>query len=318
MRAVRHPKRRLHPGIDLGDGNDPRWVTVRFRPFLLAVVIFVADIGKAGQPIVVTTEEEKAVEEAAIKRWSGDAGVNVVNAYYTYGILQEDDGFIAQPFADVFYTLFEGKGFISEATIGLSLWSSIHSKETGADPDSSFGPWYKEDLVIPIAVTFAERVTLTASYLEYQFPNGALDLERSVSANLAVDDTAWLGPFALHPHILVLYNFEGIVGIAQSHAWYFEAGVAPGFELGKKSRYPITVTLPVILGMGDQRFYPDDRFGFLSCAANVSVPLPLLADSFGHWTGNAGVLYQTFGDGTAAANLARDSCVVSAGIKWEF
>ena len=311
-------------------------ITVLSRA-VIAAAVFSGSIASAAESIG-STSEQTPIEKILTNKWTGDAGVNFVNAYYAYGILQEGEGLIAQPFADVYWTLFEGRGLITKATVGIQLWSSFHSKRTGAAQDSSIHEWYEQDVNVPFALTLGERVTLTISYLEYHFRNGAfelersvsanlshndsrngaLDLERSVSVNLSYDDSKWFGACALHPHIMLLYNFEGVVGIAQSNAWYFEAGIAPGLTLAEKSRWPVTVSLPVILGLGDNHFYRDDAFGYLSAGASVSVPLAFVPESFGHWRGNASAIYQIFGRGTAAANLERQSYVVQTGITWEF
>ena len=135
--------------------------------------------------------------------------------------------------------------------------------------------------------------------------------------NVSYDDSKRLGAFALHPHIIVLYNFDGVVGISKSDAWYFEAGITPGIVFAKNSSYPVTLTAPVILGLGDARFYPTDAFGYLSLGANVSMPI-VIGKSFGSWSANVGITYQVFGNATASVNLERHSYVAQAGIKWEF
>ena len=131
---------------------------------------------------VLSNDDAKAHPDVAKNTWSGDAGVNFVNAYYAYGILQEDKGLIAEPFLDVFYT-FESESFINKATIGVQLWSSIHSKETGATTRKAWiAPWYEQDVDIPVSVTFSEPITLTLSYLDYHFPQ----MEHSTLKGLSV------------------------------------------------------------------------------------------------------------------------------------
>ena len=80
-------------------------------------------------------------------------------------------------------------------------------------------------------------------------------------ANLLFDDSRWFGTFALHPHLLCLYNFEGVTVVSRSDVWYFEDGIAPSVMLLKGLSYPVTVTAPVTLGLGDAHFYPEERFG---------------------------------------------------------
>ena len=279
------------------------------RMIILRMVIRTAIINASiafGGESPQSSRESGPIVEIPTSRWSGDTGVNFVTAYFAFGILQENKGAIAEPYLDISRTLFEGNGFITKATVGLQLWSSIHSEQTGAKRNNPLLQWYEFDYYVPIGVTIAKRLTLTVSYLEYEFPNGAFAAQRGVQANVAFDDTDVLGPFALHPHVLILYNFEGILGIGQSDAWYAELGVAPSFSIASKSNYPVTVTFPLTFGLGDNHFYPGDTYGYFSATANVSVPLAFIPKSFGPWTVNAGFTYYNLGEATATINAHGD------------
>jgi hypothetical protein len=254
------------------------------------------------QPMKTAALEAKVAEPT----WNGDAGVNFVTAYIAFGILQENQGVIAEPYIDVYHTMFQSDGWISKVSLGLQLWSSIHSAETLANRGSSVAAWYEFDYYVPLAITIAKRTTVTISYLEYDFPNGAFTPQRGVQANVAYDDTDLLGAFALHPHILALCNFDGILGVGKSRAWYGEIGIAPGFTVAKKGTYPISFTFPVLLGIGDAHFYPGDVYGYFSATGNVSVPLAFLPKSFGAWTANAGFTYYNLGNATTEINANRD------------
>jgi hypothetical protein len=255
----------------------------------------------------VATEKNPLPEQAPQPTWNGDLGVNFVTAFIVFGILQENQGVIAEPYFDLYHTVFEGNGAISKVTLGLQLWSSIHSERH----------WRRPAVLWPHGTSFiitcrsrsqsrsGQRSQLAMSNII--FPNGAFDTARGVQANVAYDDTDFLGAFALHPHILALYNFEGIFGIAKSHAWYGEFGVAPGFVLAKKSQYPLTFSFPLLIGVGDAHFYPGDAYGYFSATGNVTVPLAFLPKSFGVWTANAGFTYYNLGNATAEINANRNN-----------
>ncbi len=129
---------------------------------------------------------------------------------------------------------------------------------------------------------------------------------RGVDTNISFDDSDILGLFALHPHLTVLYNFDGVLGLRQSDAWYAEIGVAPALVLGKKSNTPVTVTFPVTLGLGDEHFYPGDHLGFVSTGVSVSVPLTRISKALEKWTINATVTHLFLGDATAELNTNRN------------
>lgn len=281
------------------------------------ISIAISISARAGpEPLVeIVTEKSASEKKLPEPTWNGDLGVNFVTAYIAFGILQENQGAIAEPYLDIYHTLFESDGWITKLSLGLQLWSSIHSEETLAKPDSTFAAWYEFDYYVPLAITIGKRTTVTISYLEYDFPNGAFTPQRGVQANIAYDDSDLLGAFALHPHILALYNFDGILGVGKSHAWYGEIGVAPGFVLAKKGTYPITFSFPVILGVGDAHFYPTDAYGYFSAAANTSIPLAFLPKSFGAWTANVGFTYYNLGNATTAINNGdRNAYVGQVGI----
>lgn len=273
-------------------------VTMRFGVGLLVLNHRAGLAGDSAGPNL----EKKPADEIQDNRWSGELGVNFVAAYYAFGILQENKGAIAQPFLNLSCSLFESDGFINEATIGVQLWSSIHSRKTGAAADSVVPAWYEFDYYVPIGITFAKNATLMVGYFEYDFPNGSFTTQRSVNATLGYDDTVLLGKFALNPHVTVLYNFDGVLGIERSNAWYAELGIGPGFTVGQGSAYATTVRFPLAVGFGDNHFYPEDSYGFFSAGVNVSVPLAFMSKSPGTWTVNAGLTYLNLGEATAAIN----------------
>jgi hypothetical protein len=273
--------------------------------FVLAIVFATAEISNGGEPTPLNAEKN-AVEEKVEPLWSGDLGVNFVSAYFAFGILQGNKGVIAEPYFDISRTLFTGAGFVNKITFGLQLWSSMHSAETGAEKNSAVPWWYEFDYYVPVAVTIAKKWTLTISYLDYEFPSVAFTAQRGIQANVGYDDFDVLGAFALHPHALILYNFEGVLGIGRTKAWYGEIGIAPTATIAAKSSYPINLTFPLLAGFGDNHFYPGDVYGYFSATANASVPLAFLPKSVGPWTANAGFTYYNLGEATAGVNANHD------------
>jgi hypothetical protein len=262
-------------------------------------------------------EVKSVVEKVKESCISGDLGVNFVSAYFSRGILQENQGVIAQPWINIYFKLYEGDGFINKINLILGVWSSIHSEETGAIPGSTTSSWYEFDYTPGIAITFAKNWTLTTSYFEFTYPNDAFGLapQRSINTVLALDDSEWLGAFALKPHVTALYNFDGIAGLGQTDAWYFEFGIAPGFKAG-----PISFTIPLTVGFGDENFYPGDSYGYFSAGLNASLPLAFIPECFGAWTLNGGATYYNLGSATAAVNQDQDenAFVFSGGLSIAF
>lgn len=247
-------------------------------------------------PASMYAGESKAVVETATKSAiTGDLGVNFVSEYISRGVIQEKQGLITQPYADLFYSVYEGTGVIDKVSLNLGVWGSFHSKSTGAKPSSDVRSFYEFDYVPGVSVTFLKNWTATASYAEYMSPSAAWDVSRNLSLNLAYNDTDLLGAFALHPHVAYLRELQGsapygatIPGQSNSgHGNYYEVGIVPALP----AFGPVTVSFPVNVGFGSNNFYLENKgFGYFSGGVNASVALPVPA-KFGTWALNAGVTY---------------------------
>ena len=136
------------------------------------------------------TESKAVVETATKSAITGDLGVNFVSEYISRGAPQEIKGVIAQPYADLYFSLYEGEGFVNKVSLNLGVWSSLHSAHTLAGSVNGSGlsttsAWYEFDYTPGVAVTFAKNYTLTASYLEFDSPNDAFLASRNVNFSLA-------------------------------------------------------------------------------------------------------------------------------------
>jgi hypothetical protein len=239
---------------------------------------------------------KEMVEEVKKSCITGDLGVTFVTKYFSRGIDLEDQGVIAQPYADLFFKVYDGgdTGFLNTVTLNLSVWSSLHSHHPGNL--STTAAWYEFDWTPGISVTFAKNFTLTTSYFEFDSPNDSFNIARSINVNLAYNDADLLGPFALHPHLTVLKELpgggrpEGVAGLGPD-GWYFEPGIAPTIPLVKGGAFPVTLTFPVTAGFGAQHFYAGDGFGYFSAGGQAAVSLGFIPSCLGAWTATVGATY---------------------------
>lgn len=257
----------------------------------------------AGTETAAPGKETKAVTPPCpVSYITGDFGVTFTSEYDSRGIPQPQQwkGVIAQPYLDLYIKLYSGDAnswFINSVSAQLSFWSDIGSNHSTSPAGSTTPDWYEFDWDPGISVTFAQKFTLLVQYFEFDSPADAFTTARSIDAALTYDDSSLLGAFALHPHFTVLWELgaPGFAGL-QPHGWYYELGVAPGYTFLKNSKYPITVTLPFTLGLGDSGgFYGNNNFGYFATGPNISVPLAFIPSGFGSWTLSAAYTYEYVG-----------------------
>jgi hypothetical protein len=88
-----------------------------------------------------------------------------------------------------------------------------------------------------------------------------------------------------------------------SGANHFEASLAPHWVLRRNSRYPITVTLPAEVTVGDDPYYFGHHYGWIAGGVNVQVPLSFIPKQYGKW--NAGTSADLCYYGATTAEFAK-------------
>ena len=248
-----------------------------------------------GKDVKESKDLKQQCKESCI---SGDLGVTFVSNYLSRGIVQVNQGVIAQPYLDLYFKLYEGTGFINKVVFNLGFWSNIDSHVEPPGNTATVRNWEEFDWMPGVAVTFAKNFTATLSYFELDSPASFFDTSRNINLNIAYDDTDLLGKFALHPHFDVMaeLNAPGFAGL-EGHGWYFELGVAPGYTVG-----PVTFTVPLTVGLGDHKFYGGPAFGYFSAGLQASIPLSFIPECYGKWTFSGGYTYYLLSDTVADAS----------------
>ena len=85
-------------------------------------------------------------------------------------------------------------------------------------------------------------------------------------------------------------GFTGTKALGQ----YYELGIAPSYTLEKGSAYPVTLTLPVTMGLGTNHYYYQG-FGYVSVGLTASVPLAFIPTCYGNWSSSLSGLYYYLG-----------------------
>ena len=237
---------------------------------------------------------------------SFNLGVDFTTAYYYRGIAQQNQGLIYQPYADVSFQLTDA------LSVYLGTWNSVHSN-TGAGTD---GQWYESDFFVGASFALSECLTADLSYIWLNAPANTTADEFAQEINLALsyDDSAlWGDSFdGLQPHVLVAFETSGGsdgIGGGHSKGIYYELGIAPSFVVVDSASHPITLTVPVTLGLGSDYYeigagatLNDDTFGYVDAGLEFSMPLSCIPAQFGSWSVTTGVHFLFLGDNAEAMN----------------
>jgi hypothetical protein len=222
----------------------------------LAGMIAIPAVSFAGTESKASKEIVEKCKESCI---TGDLGINVVSQYISRGVIFENQGGIIEPYADLYFKLYEGDGFLNKVTLNLGIWNSFHSRKTdsgladdvgvGRRHGSTTDSWYEFDFTAGISFTFAKNFTFTPSYYTFLSPNDGFSTFQGLNLKLAYDTTDLIG-FNLGLYGQVLFELENKAGTGADEGVYYEVGIAPSFPVG-----PVTLTFPITAAFGSNDFY---------------------------------------------------------------
>jgi len=242
--------------------------------------------------LIETSAGQDAASPELEPRLSGSAQIGVADKYIYHGYVLENQGAIIQPEFEVLARFYSGETVVTKASWRLYLFSSFQTHESRAEvTDAMIRSWYEVQVETGIVLELAKHFTFSASYVRFESPNHAFIAANAAEFILSLDDSEWLGACALYPHVSWFRPFPG--GWASSdEGSYFEFGIEPERSFGKSER-PVTISLPIAIGLGQKRYYLGEHFGFFSASVSVSVPLAFIPSSWGEWNlGLSGTYYR--------------------------
>lgn len=255
------------------------------------------------------------------------------NKYFFRGILQEDQGVILQPAAEFTFSLYQGTGAIQEFAVNLGTWNSLHDGPSGSGgPNVTPRVWYESDFCAGIGLTLFDHWSVGAMYTAYMSPNDAFGTVDEISINVCYDDShlweSWgvdiAGFSGLQPHATFAFELDGQADGGFDEGTYLELGIEPSFTLIDDADYPVTLSIPVTLGLSLGDYYEDgaggdDTFGYFQAGVVASVPLAFMPARLGAWEMSVGVNALFLGDHTEAINVGDDfEILVGAGLSVSF
>jgi hypothetical protein len=254
--------------------------STRLWKLALAAVVVAASLGAAPAGAAPNTG-----------KLSFTFGNDFTTAYFFRGILQERDGFITQPYGEIGIKLYESEdGPVKGFSLFAGSWNSIHGEQTlnVSGPDN----WYESDAYGGAKLNMFGNTEAKLSYIAYTYPNGAFPTVQEIDASVGLNDSEWLGAFALNPSVLVAAEIDK-TALGTNRGWYMQLGVRPGGTLIEHDTYPLSIAFPVNLGLSLSKYFDlsstdDDTFGFLQAGAVLSVPLAFIPEDYGSWSASAG------------------------------
>jgi len=260
-----------------------------------------------------------AASEAAPKyentlKIHGSLAVTFPTAYITRGVLLENEGFIAQPTAELDFTLFQKDDakWLNNVTAIIGIWNSLHSHQEFAQHDR-LSSWYEFDWYAGLGFNITPELNASVLYQEFTSPSGAFGTCKNIQGKLAYNDTnlwaksaPWPG-FSLSPYLILLGETNGKCGTGDQEGIYLETGIAPSYTIAPDSKFPVTLAVPLTVGLGFDHFYGSDQatgfatnetLGFVSAGLVASIPLTALQEAgYGAWKVSVGGYYYYLGDG---------------------
>ena len=241
--------------------------------------------------------EPEAVEprEQIGSRLHFSGGFDFTNQYWFRGINQENQDLILQPWAKLEIEAFEYGDLRGTAVISFD--NSLHRGPSGlAGPTTDF--WYESDFYGGFRLNYKEYSVETAYMVRFA-PGTGNRFSEEIDLTFAYNDAAlWDGVSAefggLQPYVLlVLEGNPGSDGLGTggNQGYYLELGINPALLVLDGEDYPVTLNVPVALGINLGDYYEtasgidnDKTFGFVDVGLELSIPLDaLISQGFGQW-----------------------------------
>lgn len=307
------------PSVDRGAG----------RTLLLLAMLAAADAVHAQSASTTGADQQTPSGNVALPQpvdpnpgaLSLSGGFDFSTRYMFRGIRQHATGFAAWPWADLGIAAYSGESGLKSVGVNVGSWNSQHTGDTGMKGPSA-KLWYESDFYATLGFGFGGGVSIGTTYTAYTSPNNSFSTVKEIMVKLTVDDSARLGKAAIKPYAIVARELDTAAGLGQADGGekagtYFELGIAPGYTGSRAS-----VAVPLKAGFSLANYYEvagtDHRFGFLSVAGVVTVPLGSTT-RFGGWNVHGGVEIQKLGDATTAFNGGdRSRLIVSIGIGFSY
>ena len=240
-------------------------------------------------------------------------GVDMTNQYFFRGIVQENQGAIAQPWIDFVFPLGEGEN--TSWSFNIGIWNSLHDGPTGSG-GAGMSMHYELDAYAGIGVDFAENWSSSVSYVVLYSPNSAFATVKELDISISFDDSGLFGGESssfsgVQPSVTLAWELDGQSDGGGNEGIYLEVGIEPTLDLID----PVSASFPVVTGFSLSNYFEgatgsDDFFGFAQGGVSLSTPLNFVPSRLGSWTLSGGVSILFLGDNLEKINGGDSSEVI--------
>ena len=223
-------------------------------------------------------------QEEEASPFSGMIQLDITNAYFFRGILQEREGVQIQPWMELYANLFSSDdGLVRDVTIGGGIWNSFQSERTGATSNNSW--WYEADYYPLVSVDFAGGVSALFVYYWYDSPSDAFGIVQEANLKLMWDDSE-VSPFPVAPWVNLAVETSR-TSFGPDSGVGLQAGIAPTLYAAEDESF--TLTAPAEIGLAIDDYYEnagggENTFGYGSVGLAMSIPLTFVPEGAGAWS----------------------------------
>jgi hypothetical protein len=257
-------------------------------------------------PAVTPASEEKGPNTGRVGLVMG---ADWASAYYFRGIVNEQNGGNnVQPWGEIGFRLLENMGPLTSLHLGAGFWNNWHYGGGTVVEPSDPKWWYEADVYVKLSTTWWEVLTAGVTYTYYTSPNDSFTSYADVGLFANLNDSKWLGAFALNPSIIFAFETKGEALSADGKKGiYMGLSMAPGYTFFEDSKFPVNISLPMTFGFSVKDYYTvngqNQTFGYFSGGPLITLPLKFIPSSFGSWALKAGVQFLALNSNLKTVNF---------------
>ena len=251
-------------------------------------------------PFVEASYWAEALRRPAPMRIFAYASVNASSHFITnYGLNVENQGVMVQPQVSLHTHVYTNPlGVLSDVLLTVGGWTTWNSKAGGVAP----GHFREVDLFNGLTLTISDILKFGVFCTSYLSQTQSFRTSWDLATSVSLDDSRWMGRFALNPFFEFRRQLEGrnnvaIYGTSPNESHQFKMGVVPGVLCANR----IKLEAPMFFTVVPNGFYQrrngssaSGGVGFAGVGFRGSVPIGALSIGRGLTNLYAGVQYYRF------------------------